>query len=90
MTSMNFTLPESLRDFIEEQVRTCGYGSVSEYLRELIRDAQKRKADERLEALLLEGLESGASTPMTTQDWEELRREVRARAAARDSSRPNE
>jgi antitoxin ParD1/3/4 len=83
MTSMNFTLPESLRDFVEDQVKTNGYGSVSEYLRELIRDAQKRKAEEKLEMLLLEGLQSGESTPMTAEDWADLRREVRERAAAR-------
>ena len=37
-----------------------------------------------LEALLLQGLESGESTPMTDQDWEDIRQEVRARAAQRN------
>lgn len=45
-----------------------------EYLLALIRDAQKRKAGERLEALLLEGLESGPATEMTDDDWDDMRR----------------
>ncbi len=46
---------------------------------QLVREDQKRKAQERLEELLLEGLNSGESTPMTEQDWEEIRAEVRQR-----------
>ncbi len=38
----------------------------------------------QLEALLLQGIESGDSTPMTDQDWEDIRQEVRARAAQRN------
>ena len=44
---------------------------------------QKRKAQEHLEALLLEGLDSGTATPMTTQDWEDIRQTVRERVAKR-------
>lgn len=39
-----------------------------------------------LEELLLEGLESGEATPMTCQDWAEIRAEVRARHAQRHGS----
>ena len=41
---MNISIPESLRRFIEEKVRDGGYGSVSEYVRELIRDARERES----------------------------------------------
>ncbi|MHC5855216.1 ribbon-helix-helix domain-containing protein, partial [Nostoc sp.] len=44
-----------MRTYIEEKVATGGYSSVSEYFRELVRQDQKRQADERLEAMLLEG-----------------------------------
>ncbi len=54
---MNISLPESLKDFVDEQVATRGYGTSSEYVRELIRRDQDRM---RLRGLLLEG---GASAP---------------------------
>ena len=59
------------------------YSTASEYLRELIRNAQKRAAQERLEEMLLEGINSGPATPMTEQDWEDIRREALERLAAR-------
>jgi len=72
-----------MRLYIEEQVANGGYSTVSEYFRELVRQDQKRKAQEHLEALLLEGLNSGMATPMTEQDWEDIRRVVRERVAQR-------
>jgi antitoxin ParD1/3/4 len=85
MTSMNISLPETLRTFVDEQVQTGGYGTASEYLRELIRAAQKQKAQEHLETLLLEGLQSPVSE-MTAEDWKDIRREVRERLAERKQS----
>lgn len=77
MTSINISLPDSMKAYIEEQVDKGGYSTVSEYFRELIRQDQKRKATERLETMLLEGLDSGSATPMTQKDWEEIRQSVR-------------
>lgn len=56
-----------------------GYSTISEYFRELVRQDQKRKASDRLETLLLEGLESGTATPMTEEDWQDIRSKVRQR-----------
>jgi antitoxin ParD1/3/4 len=55
---------------------------VSEYIRELIRDDEKRKAEQRLEALLLEGLESEESEFMR-QDFEDIRKEAMAQLKRR-------
>lgn len=79
MTTMNISLPDDLKAFVEEQVTAGGYGTTSEYIRELVRDARKQAARERLEALLLEGLNSGPATPMTDEDWEMLKRKARER-----------
>ena len=57
MTSVTISVPESLRDFIEAQIKTKGYGNVNEYFRGLLRDAQEREGDKRLETLLLESLD---------------------------------
>ena len=74
MTDIHVTLPDGLQAFVEEQVAQGGYGTASEYLRALVRNDQMRKARERLEALLIEGLESGPATEMTDADWDEMRR----------------
>ena len=79
--SMNISLPDSIRTYVEEQVASGGYSTVSEYFRKLVRQDQKRKATERLETLLLEGLDSGTATLIITKDWEDIRQAVRERIA---------
>ena len=86
MTTLNFSLPDDLKKWIEAQVAAGGYGNTSEYIRELIRIDQKRKAEERLEALLLKGLES-PSKQMTRADWAELKRRVTERQKKKPRTR---
>ena len=52
MSTMNISLPDTLRDFVDKQVTTGGYGTSSEYLRELIRRDQERL---QMRQLLLDG-----------------------------------
>ncbi|MCU0238754.1 MAG: type II toxin-antitoxin system ParD family antitoxin [Pyrinomonadaceae bacterium] len=59
MATMTISLPEPMRDFVESEVSSGNYGSASELFRELVRERQKQKTQERLETLLLAGLESG-------------------------------
>jgi antitoxin ParD1/3/4 len=80
-TSMNISLPESLRDWVQNRVSNEGYGTVSEYFRELIREDQKRKAHEELDRKLLEAIDSGEATEMTAADWKRVRATVRERLA---------
>jgi antitoxin ParD1/3/4 len=75
-----------MRTYIEEKVAAGGYSSVSEYFRELVRQDQKRQAAEHLEAMLLEGLNSGNATEMTPDDWEDIRQAVRERIAKHKGS----
>ena len=83
---MNISLPDSMRAYIEEQVASGGYSTVSEYFRELVRQDQKQKAQERLEVLLLEGLDSGTATRMNAEEWEDIRQSVREQVAKRIKS----
>jgi antitoxin ParD1/3/4 len=76
MTTLNISLPEAMRAYVDQQVTQGGYSTASEYIRQLVREDQKRAAKERLESLLLEGVESGASAEMTSADWDDLRRRV--------------
>ncbi len=55
MTTMNISLPDTLKSFVDEQVAGHGYGTSSEYVRELIRKDQDRQ---RLRQILLDGASS--------------------------------
>ena len=73
MTTMNISLPDSMRAFIEQKVAQGGYSTVSEYIRQLVREDQKRAAQERLEALLMEGIESGERIEGGAEYWAQKR-----------------
>jgi antitoxin ParD1/3/4 len=80
--TLQIKLPESLERFVEAEVAEGAYGSAEEYVHQLIRADQKRKAREKIEALLLEGLNSGEPTPFTPKDWNELRESAKQRSRA--------
>ena len=86
MESMNISLPEPLKQFVDGQISTGRYSSASEYVRELIRADEKRKAEEQLEAMLLEGLNSPESE-LTTADWKAIRGEALARIQTRSKAK---
>ena len=85
MQSMNISLPEPLKQFVERQIASGRYSSVSEYVRELIRDDERRRAEERLEALLLRGLESPASE-WTQEDVNHIKNAIRERLAVKQTN----
>ncbi|MBL8708079.1 MAG: type II toxin-antitoxin system ParD family antitoxin [Rhodospirillaceae bacterium] len=70
MSTMNISLPEGLKAFVDEQVETRGYGTSSEYVRELIRRDQDRQ---HLRGLLLEGAASRPMPPADAAYFERLR-----------------
>jgi antitoxin ParD1/3/4 len=74
MTTMNISLPDSLKSFVDEQVEGRGYGSSSEYVRDLIRRDLDR---ERLRGLLLEGPASGVAEPLEPGFFDALRTRIR-------------
>jgi antitoxin ParD1/3/4 len=77
MTTVTISLPETLKTFIDEQLATKGYGNVSEYFRSLLRNAQEREEEARLETLLLEGLTLGGDDiPLTRAFWKDLKTEA--------------
>ena len=87
VTTMNISLPKTMRAFVQERVAEGGYSSVSEYFRELVRKDEQTKAQDRLDRLLLEGVHSGRAAAMTREDWAGIRGEVRARLRRRSGRR---
>ena len=88
MQTMNISLPDQLKEFVDGQVDSGRYSTVSEYVRDLIRDDEKRKAQEKLEALLMEGIQSSEPTEMTRDDWTEIRKEAARQFEARKARKP--
>ena len=78
MGTMNISLPDELREFVEEQVKR-GYGTSSEYVRELIRRDQDRL---RLRDLLLAGAASPPAAPADESYFKKLRSRLRSERAA--------
>ena len=76
MSTMNISLPDALKAFVDEQVIQRGYGTSSEYVRELIRRDQDRV---QLRELLLAGAASAPGAPADVSYFEGLRAEVRKR-----------
>ena len=74
MSTMNISLPETLKTFVDEQVNQRGYGTSSEYVRELIRKDQDRQ---HLRGLLLEGAASAPTAPVDAGYFDSLRDRVR-------------
>lgn len=69
-TTVTISMPETLREFVRERMGRKGFTNVSEYFRYLVREDQKREAQDRLEAMLIEGLESGPGETVTDEWWD--------------------
>ena len=76
MTTVNISLPDSMRDFINEQLEKGGYSTTSEYIRLLIRQDLEKVQKSRIEKLLLEGLDSGETIEITDEWWEQKRTQL--------------
>ena len=79
-TTMNISLPETMKSFVDERLANDGYGTVSEYIRELIRTDQKRREEEKLEALLLNRLQGDTEFEFEIDD---VRKELAKRLSKR-------
>ncbi|MET1112411.1 MAG: type II toxin-antitoxin system ParD family antitoxin [Allosphingosinicella sp.] len=77
MATMNISLPDSLKSFVDEQVADRGYSTSSEFVRELIRREQDRQ---HLRKLLLDGAASPPAGPADDAWFEDLRQHARTHA----------
>jgi antitoxin ParD1/3/4 len=83
MQTMSISLPETMWEFVEEQVVAGDYSSASEYMRDLVRADQKRHAKTQLEQVLLSAMGSGDANELTPQMLEDVRHRLQRRAADR-------
>ena len=78
MTTMQVSFPEPLKAFIDELVAAGTFKDSDEYLQTLVDLDRRRRQLSHIENLLLEGVNSGPSTPMTPEGWDEIERRANA------------
>jgi len=88
MQTMNISLPDPMKQYVEEQVSAGGYSSASEYVRELVRADQKRRDKEQLEQVLIQSLRSGEAIDITPEMIEDVRKRLCSRAKGRGLAKP--
>ena len=71
--TINISLPDTLKAEVEQVIAKDGYGNASEFFRELVRNHLKERQQRELENLLLEGIRSGDASPLTKQDFADIR-----------------
>ncbi len=78
-------MPNELRQFVARRTKQTNHATPTEYIRSLVREDQKRSDEERLEKLLLEGLDSGK--PVLVKDIESYFEKKKLALAARTKSK---
>ncbi|MCH4564263.1 type II toxin-antitoxin system ParD family antitoxin [Halomonas sp. EGI 63088] len=79
MATMNVSLPDAMKQWVEEQARSGRYSNTSDYVRDLIRrDQDRAQKIAHMQALVDEGTESGTGS----RSMDELREAARDRASA--------
>jgi antitoxin ParD1/3/4 len=81
--TLNISLPEKLRTYVERKIERDGYGTISEYIRELIR-ADEKAEREGFDAFIAKAFESGRPEPLTKADIDNARKEVMSRLSAKN------
>ena len=73
MASLNISMPDSLRAFVDQRTDEGNFSTPTEYIRHLIREDQKLEEKKQLEAKLLEALDSGKFDEVTPEFFDGLR-----------------
>jgi antitoxin ParD1/3/4 len=76
---MNVSLPPSLKNWVEKQVDSGGYGTASEFIRDMLRKARVQEVQTRVDKMLLEAIDS-ETVEMNDKDWTEIRATARSHA----------
>jgi antitoxin ParD1/3/4 len=87
MTTMQVSFPEPLKQYIDDLVAQGTFKDTSEYLRTLVDRDRRARQGAHIESLLMDGLNSGPSTPMTAEGWDEIEREGQRLIAARKAKK---
>jgi antitoxin ParD1/3/4 len=76
---LNVSVPDQMKAYIDERLKGGDFSTTSEYVRSLVREDQQRRIRERIDALLLQGLDSGEPVEVTDEYLQSKRAELLAR-----------
>jgi antitoxin ParD1/3/4 len=88
METITLPLPDTLKNFVDAEIAAKGYGNRADCIQALLQETQKRRAREKVEVMLQEGLDSGPSTEWTREDLEKIKQEIQERHARRNGKSP--
>ena len=72
MATMNISLPDPMRDWVQTQINNGQYASSSDYVRDLIRrDQERRDKIQALQAAITKGIESGEAKDFNVEDFKQ-------------------
>ena len=80
MTTIHISLPDQMKEFVDEEMGEGGYRDHSDYFNALLQEQLKRKAERKLDGLLREVLATESSA-VDQRDWEYIRGELENRLA---------
>ena len=75
--TVNISLPPTMKAQIEEIVSNDGYGNTSEFFRDLVREYLRKRQEKKFEAMVLEAIEENNYSPVTKQDFTDMRSELK-------------
>jgi antitoxin ParD1/3/4 len=76
MAVVNISVPDQMKEYIDERLLDGNFSTASEYIRNLVREDQKKQVQEKLETLLLAGLEGGESIDITDEYIKQKRADI--------------
>lgn len=82
---MNISLPPALRDWVQQQVNTRGFGTASEFVRDMIRRERELSIREQIDRKLLAAMDTPA-TELNEDDWTDIHREAQERVDKRKTA----
>ncbi len=74
--TVNISLPLTMKAQVEEIVLNDGYGNTSEFFRDLVREYLRKRQEKKFEAMILEAIEENDYTPLTKEDFTDMRKEL--------------
>jgi len=78
MATMNISVPDSMKDWVQSQVNTGAYANTSDYVRDLIRQDQEHRSKlKALQNAITVGIESGISNNSFDQIIDQARQELK-------------
>ena len=82
MASMNVSVPDPMRDWVQQKIEQGQYASVSDYVRDLIRrDQVAAEERETLISALIAGEQSGRSERRVTEIFKAVRQELASKTS---------